>query len=82
MRTIKQLVQRKDWQELRKLMLGSWNNHPERSIQRLRKWLGDSPSEDKRRIVMNYLTGTGFRTGTIKSHPSIQKLRNELKKRK
>jgi len=36
-----------------------------------------STSNDKIKVVQNYLTGTGFRTGRIK-HPCITKLRTEL----
>ena len=51
------------------------------------KFLGSlrNTSDEKLRIVMNYLTGTGFRTGRIK-HSCISNLRGqisaEIKRRK
>ena len=73
------LVNRPDWQELRRSFLGTWKQTPEENVKKLRGWLGDigSTSDDKLKIVMNYLTGTGFRTGNIK-HESIQKLRDDI----
>ena len=81
------LVRSEDWQKVRKSLLGNWKEKPEWCCSQLRKYLGSisSTSNDKIRVVMNYLTGTGFRTGTIK-HPCISKLRTqmsvEIKKRK
>jgi len=79
MKKIKDLVKRKDWQKLRESLKGKWSEDPEGCIRKLRSWLGNirSTEEDKLRIVMNYLTGTGFRTGRIK-HTSISKLRAEI----
>jgi hypothetical protein len=87
MKKIKDLVKRKDWQDIRKSLKGKWINNPIQCINKLRHWLGNirTTEEEKLRIVMNYLTGTGFRTGRIK-HESISKLRseisNELRRRK
>ena len=87
MSDMKQMVDRQDWQELRRSFLGTWNTHATQNVTKLRSWLGNLKTcpEEKLRIVMNYLTGTGFRTGKIK-HPAIQKLRDdisqELKRRK
>jgi len=84
---IRELVKRKDWQKLRESLVGQWAKKPEWCCDQLRKWLGpvSKASEDKLRIMMNYLTGTGFRTGRIK-HKCISKLRAEIsaenKKRK
>ena len=90
MKDVKEIVKDKEWQKLRKSLLGQWKEKPDWCVQQLRKYLGsiDSTSGDKLRIVLNYLTGTGFRVGTISSreNPSISKLRAEisaeLKKRK
>lgn len=78
---ISKLVKDADWQDIRKSLLGQWSNNPEWCCKQLRDYLGDisSTSTDKLRIVMNYLTGTGFRTGTIK-HQCIQDLRDEISK--
>lgn len=81
------LVRSEEWQRVRKSLLGKWKENPEWCCSQLRKYLGSisTTSNDKIKVVMNYLTGTGFRTGTIK-HPCITKLRgqlsSEIKKRK
>lgn len=81
------LVRSEEWQAVRKSLLGTWKKEPEKSCAKLRKYLGSisGTSNDKIKVVMNYLTGTGFRTGTIK-HPCISALRtqmsSEIKKRK
>lgn len=86
-KAMKQLVQRNDWQSVRKRLIGTWAKKPEWACNQLRRFLGQiSTTEDaKLRIVMNYLTGTGFRTGRI-SHPCVSGLRTqismEMKKRK
>lgn len=85
--SMKDIVNRADWQKLRKELLGTWKHSPKENIKKLIDFIGDFKSTEieKLKIVMNYLTGTGFRTGRIK-HPSIQRLRSEisieLKKRK
>ena len=90
MKDVKEIVKDPEWQKIRKSLLGKWKEKPDWCIQQLRKYLGsiESASDDKLKIVLNYLTGTAFRTGTISSreNPSISKLRAEisaeLKKRK
>lgn len=73
------LVKSKEWQKVRKSLLGQWKTRPEWCCAQLRKYLGNisTTSNDKIKVVMNYLTGTGFRTGKIK-HPCITKLRGQL----
>jgi hypothetical protein len=73
------LVRNPQWQALRKSLLGQWSSRPEWCCAQLRKYLGSisSTSTDKLNVVMNYLTGTGFRTGRIK-HPCISKLRMQI----
>jgi hypothetical protein len=84
---ISELVKDPEWQKVRQSLVGQWNMRPEWCCKQLRDYLGpiSKTSNDKIRIVMNYLTGTGFRIGKIK-HPCITKLRAELsaeiKKRK
>jgi len=86
-KTMKQMVDRSDWQYVRESLLGQWTERPEWCCSQLRKFLGNvtSASEEKLRIVMNYLVGSGFRTGRIK-HKCISNLRArismELRKRK
>jgi len=73
------LVKSPDWQKLRQSLLGKWKENPELCCATLRRYLGpiSSTSKDKIKVVMNYLVGTGFRTGRIK-HPCISKLRMQL----
>ena len=81
------VVERPDWQRLRESLKGTWMTSPEENCRKLRSWLGpiQSTEYEKLRILLNYTTGTGFRTGRIK-HSEIQKLRDdishELKRRK
>lgn len=82
-----EIVKDPEWQKVRKSLLGQWSKKPEWCCTQLRKYLGPiSKAPDKKLvIVMNYLTGTGFRTGKIK-HKCIQDIRTqvsmEIKKRK
>ena len=84
---IKDIVKEPNWQKVRVSLLGKWAKEPEACCRKLESYLGSvrSASDDKLRIVMNYLTGTGFRTGRIK-HPCISKIRAlisaEMKRRK
>ena len=84
---IRDLVKDEEWQKLRSSLVGTWKTNPERNCQLLRNYLGDiqTCSYEKLRIVMNYLTGSGFRMGIIKD-PCISKLRfnisTEMKRRK
>jgi hypothetical protein len=73
------LVRSPQWQAVRKSLLGQWKERPEWCCSQLRKYLGNisTTSKDKIKVVMNYLTGSGFRTGKIK-HPCISKLRMHL----
>jgi len=81
------LVRSSSWQAVRRSLLGKWKEQPEWCCTRLRKYLGalGSTDNDKIKVVMNYLVGSGFRTGKI-SHPCITNLRHqmssEIKKRK
>jgi len=80
------LVKSPQWQNLRKSLLGKWAKEPIWCCNKLKNYLGNisKTSNDKIKVVQNYLTGTGFRTGKIK-HPCISKLRvllsSERKKR-
>ena len=76
---IKELVKDSEWQKLREDLKGKWTKDPLGNCHKLRSYLGSMNDEKKLRIVMNYLVGSGFRTGKIK-HPCIQKLRNDISK--
>jgi hypothetical protein len=73
------LVRSPQWQAVRKSLLGQWKERPEWCCAQLRRYLGSlsTTSNDKIRVVQNYLTGTGFRTGRIKP-PCVIKLRTQL----
>jgi hypothetical protein len=73
------LVRDPQWQKVRKSLLGQWKEKPDWCCRQLRRYLGSvsTASKDKIKVVMNYLTGTGFRTGRIK-HPCISKLRTQM----
>ncbi len=75
------LVRDSEWQKVRQSLLGQWNKNPIWCCTQLKNYLGDirTTSKDKIDVVMNYLTGTGFRTGRIK-HPCITALRKALSK--
>lgn len=79
--SMKDLVQDKEWQQIRQSLLGKWKNNPTENCKILRSYLGNVSEckEKKLRIVMNYLTGSGFRMGKIK-HSCIQSLRNDISK--
>ena len=85
MKPVRELVKDPEWQKVRKSLLGQWKDKPEWCCTQLNRYLGSNPSNEKLKIVMNYLTGTGFRTGRIK-HSCISKIRfqisMEIKKRK
>jgi len=76
---MKELVNNPEWQAVRKSLLGQWKEKPTWCCSRLRNYLGSiqSASDDKLSIVMNYLTGSGFRSGTIK-HACISALRAQI----
>jgi len=76
---IKELVKDPSWQKVRESLLGQWAKRPEWCCSQLRSYLGSvsSAQNKKIKIVMNYLTGTAFRTGRIK-HDCVTKLRTQL----
>ncbi len=73
------LVSSPQWQAVRKSLLGQWKKRPTWCCSQLRKYLGSlsSTSNDKIKVTMNYLTGSGFRTGKIK-HVCISALRTQM----
>jgi len=86
-KAIRDIVKDPEWQKVRTSLLGNWNTKTEWCCAQLRNWIGplDKATVTELRILMNYLTGTGFRMGKIK-HNCIQSLRTqvsmEIKKRK
>lgn len=76
---IQEFVKDEEWQTLRKTFLGTWSKTPAENVAKLREFLGplDKATYERLHIVLNYLTGTGFRTGRI-SHDEISKLRSEI----
>ena len=86
-KSMKELVQSQEWQKVRQSLVGQWTKRPEWCCQQLSNYLGHikTASYDKLRIVMNYLVGTGFRTGRIK-HACVSALRakisEEMKRRR
>ena len=77
---IQDIVNLLEWQKLREELVGQWIEQPIKSIQRLKEFLGSIKETDNRklRIIENYLTGSGFRSGNIK-HPEIDKLLEDVK---
>ncbi len=80
MTPIKVIVKDPKWQKVRKSLLGKWKTRPDWCCMQLRKYLGpiNKTTNDKLRIVQNYLSGSGFRMGKIK-HDCILTLRMEVK---
>ena len=82
-----QIVKDQEWQKVRESLLNKWSSDPAGCCNKIKKYLGSiNKTEDKKLvIIMNYLTGSGFRTGKIK-HPCISSIRTqvsmEMKKRK
>lgn len=81
------LTQNPKWQAVRKSLVGTWGTKPEWACDELKKFIGQisKSSENKLKIVANYLTGRAFATGRIK-HQCISSLRTqismEMRKRK
>jgi len=73
------LVKSPEWQKVRQSLLGQWIKKPEWCCLQLRRYLGSisNTHKDRIKVVMNYLVGSGFRSGKIK-HPCITKLRAQL----
>lgn len=86
-KNIKELVKNEEWQKVRESLLGKWRNNPKWCCNQLIKFMGSisSTSNDKLRIVLNYTTGTVFRSKTI-TDSCVEKIRikisSEIKKRK
>ena len=79
MEAIRDIVKDATWQHVRESLLGKWKTEPEWCCQQLKQYIGpiERASNTKLRIMMTYLTGSGFRMGKI-SHPCITALRAEI----
>lgn len=78
---IQELVKDEEQQKLRKSLIGTWKTNAKRNCVLLRNYLGNNLKKcewKKLRIVLNYLTGSGFRIGIIKDK-CIDKLLNEIR---
>lgn len=75
---IREIVKKEEWQKVRQSLLGKWMKDPEWCCKQLRNYLGNikRTSYTDLRIVMNYLTGSFFRTR--KNHQCVIKLRAEI----
>lgn len=78
MEDIRKVVDLPEWQALRKQLVGTWKVSPVENVQKLRKFGDDLSDPRKVRILLNYLTGSGFRIGII-SHPDITIFREEVR---
>lgn len=84
---IKLLASNPNWQSVRKSLVGTWRKKPQWACDQLNVFIGQisTASDDKLKLVANYLTGSAFRTGKIK-HQCISSLRTqismEMRKRK
>lgn len=75
---IRKVVDLPEWQELRKSLVGTWTKTPQENVKKLRDFGGDLSDSRRVRILLNYLTGSGFRIGIISS-PEISKFRDEVR---
>ena len=78
MKLISVISKRSDWQKIRISLLGTWTKAPAQNVQILRKYLCNYRYPYRNRVVLNYLTGSGFRSGKIK-HSTIDILVKKLK---
>jgi hypothetical protein len=78
---IKEIVSLPEWQSVRKTLIGQWKKNPKWAVAQLEEFLGsiEGASDRKLRILLNYLTGSGFRSGLI-SHFEITELRERIRK--
>lgn len=75
-----EVVNDKYWQKVRSSLKGMWSENANKACSILRKYVGDMKDVRKVRQVMNYLTGTYFRTN--KNPKCAIRLRNDLKEAK
>lgn len=85
---MRELVKDPKWQKIRITLKGNWKNNPEWCCKQIKKYINndfDSASNNQIRILMNYVTASGFRIGII-NHNCVKQIRkklsNQIKKRK
>lgn len=81
------IVDLDEWQKIRVTLIGNWKLKPNQNLNKLKSFLGPvkTASRRKLRIVQNYLSGSGFRLGKIKSSgiTAMQvQIRNEINRRR
>jgi hypothetical protein len=75
---IRAVVADKGWQALRVSFLGRWKGEGEKCLAELRAYLDDLADPARVRRGLNYLTGSGFRSGAI-NPPGRARLLTELR---
>ena len=72
------LVKSEEWQKIRKSLLGQWKLNSDWCCAQLRKYLGNisSVNKDKLKVVLNYLTGSYFRSN--KNPSCVSNLRMQI----
>jgi hypothetical protein len=75
---IREVVADPEWQALRESLVGTWKSQGPENAARLRAYVGDFKDPLRVRRVLNYLTGTGFRSGAI-ACPEAGTLREEVR---
>jgi hypothetical protein len=79
-RPIREIVKDPEWQKVRVSLVGQWTKRSDWCVKQLRKYIEpiSKATNDELRIIMNYLSSSGFRTGKIHNTPKIRKLRKEI----
>lgn len=79
MRTLRivRLVDDDLWQSLRASLVGKWQTRPAECVEALRAYLEQNTTERAEQRVMNLLTGTAFRCGTV-VHQCINEFRLDV----
>jgi hypothetical protein len=62
---IREIVDDAEWQALRGSLVGRWKGHPDACLAALKKYGGDLRDPMRVARLLNYLTGSGFRTGKL-----------------
>lgn len=75
---IRTVVADEEWQAVRTSLLGRWKAEPAPCLAALEAYAGDLSDPARVRRVLNYLTGSGFRSGTLKP-PGRARLLAELR---
>lgn len=77
---IRAVVAEPEWQALRASLVGTWNKTTDANVQRLRGYL-DERKWGRMAVarVHNYLTGTAFRLGTIRTTAALADLKEAVR---